>query len=167
MLIATMSRVLGVIAATGLLFPTPLWADWDYTHWGMNPEQVAQASGGAVKVLAPEMRTRHAAPFDSETAAAGTYSDGTLKLDLSFSFDLTTNGLTCIILTAADPSQNKVLEDFLVHGYGPPQDTGGLAAIGMHTFTWYKPDEVGLTLMTGAQSFASVCKPGTIPPFKS
>ena len=145
--------------------PASAWADWDYAHWGMTPDQVAEASGGAAKVLAPAMRTRHAAPFDSETAAAGTYSDGALTLDLSFSFDLTTNGLTCIILTAADPSQNDMLKDSLVRRYGPPQDTGGLPA--MQTFTWYKPDEVGLTLIAGAQSFASVCKPGTIPPLNS
>jgi hypothetical protein len=24
-------------------------ADWEYTQWGMTPEQVASASGGAVK----------------------------------------------------------------------------------------------------------------------
>jgi hypothetical protein len=162
-----MSGVAGVIAIAVILTPTFAWADWDYAHWGMTPDQVAQASGGAVKVLAPAMRTQHAAPFDSVTAASGTYVEGALKLSMSFSFDLTTNGLSCIIFETMDPSQNKTLKESFARRYGPPQTTGGAPDLGMDSFAWYKPDEVMLTLMTDSGSFASVCKPGTQPPFES
>jgi hypothetical protein len=161
-----MGRFAIVVAVLAMLMPTLAWGDWDYVHWGMTPEQVAQASGGAVNVLPPAKRTTHPAPFNSETAAEGLYTEGALKLNLSFSFDLKSGGLTCVIFASEDPSQNELFKQSFMRRYGPPDDTGGFADAGMYTYTWYKPDEVGLTLMEGGQSFASQCKPGTIPPLE-
>ena len=151
------------IALTLMLMPTLARADWEYAHWGMTPDQVAAASGGTVKVLPPALRKKHV-EFNSETAADGTYAEGALRLNLSFSFDLKNGGLTCVIFASPDPSQNELFKRSFVSRHGPPQEAGGFKDAGMATFTWYKPDEIGLTLMTSGPSFASQCKPGTIPP---
>lgn len=159
-----MSRFAIVIAVLAMLMPTLAWGDWEYVHWGMTPDQVAQASSGAVNVLPPAKRKKHPAPFNSETAAEGVYTDGALRLNLSFSFDLKNGGLTCVIFTTVDPSQNELFKQSFIRRHGPPDDTGGFSDAGMDTFTWFKPDEIGLTLMKDGQSFATQCKPGTIPP---
>lgn len=158
-----MRRVGAMAAVIVTLMPTLAWGDWEYAHWGMKPDQVAQASGGAVKVLPPAKRKQHQNPFNSETAAEGTYSEGALRLNLSFSFDLKTGGLTCIIFSSS--GQDELLKQSFIRRHGTPQSTGGFPDAGMTTFTWTQQDEVGLTLMNGP-SFATQCKPGTIPPLE-
>ncbi len=151
-----------------ILAPAVARADWKYAHWGATPEQVAQASGGAVKALPPAQRKKHPDPWNSVTAARGTYVDGNLRLNLTFSFDLKSGGLNCIVFESVDGSSGKLLQKMFVGLYGPPktsanhQDIG----IGMQTFVWsMKKDDVGLTLMSSDDSsFATQCVPGTIPP---
>ena len=146
-----------------VMLSTPASADWEYTRWGMSPEQVAQASGGAVKVLPPGKRRHHPAPFSSETAAEGTFTEGALRLEVSFSFDLQSTGLTCVVLNSS--GQDELLRQSFFRRLGKPQSTDDHAAAGMKTFTWRGKDEVGLTLMNGS-SFATECKRGTIPPIE-
>jgi hypothetical protein len=146
-----------------LMAPGVARADWEYAHWGMKPEEVAQASGGAVKVLPPAKWKRHPAPFDSETAATGTFTEGALHLTLSFSFDPRTKGLTCIVFNST--GQDDLFRDSFLHRYGTPRATADHPEYGMKTFEWRGRDEVGLTLMAGA-SFATQCLPGTIPPIE-
>jgi hypothetical protein len=158
-------RLATLIAIPAMLAPTLAWGNWEYARWGMSPEQVAQASGGTVKVLPPAERKKHPA-YNSETAAAGTYSEGALRLGLSFSFDLKNGGLTCVVFTGLDRSQNELLKQSFIRRNGPPQTTGGLPDGSMDTLAWYKQDEIGLTLMRNDPSFATQCKPGTIPPIE-
>jgi hypothetical protein len=39
------------VIAVALLWATPVHADWQYTKWGMTPEQVIEASGGRVSKI--------------------------------------------------------------------------------------------------------------------
>jgi hypothetical protein len=160
-----MRRLASLTAVLVTLTPALAWGDWEYAQWGMSPAQVAQASGGAVKVLPPAERKKHPA-FNSETAAAGTYTEGQLRLSLSFSFDLKSGGLTCVILTGLGPSQNELLKQSFIRRLGRPESTGGLAEAGMETLAWSKTDEIGLTLMEHDPSFATQCKPGNVPPIE-
>jgi hypothetical protein len=57
-----MHRAIALIPVVVTLSPAMAWSDWKYAHWGATPEQVAQASGGAVKVLPAAQRKKHAAP---------------------------------------------------------------------------------------------------------
>ena len=158
---------LALIAAVTLA-PAVAQADWKYAHWGATPEQLAQASGGAVKVLPPAQRTHHGDPWNSVTSARGTYVDGNLRLKLTFSFDLKSGGLNCIVFESADGSSGKLLQKMFVGLYGPPKTSSNLKDIGvaMQTFVWSMPkDSVGLTLMASDDSsFATQCVPGSIPP---
>lgn len=153
-----------VILALGIALPSLAWSDWKYARWGQNPDEVAAASGGAVKVLPAAARKKHAAPWNSETAAAGTYIDGALRLRLSFSFDLKGGGLSCIVFEALDGSPNELLKKMFVSQNGPPQSANNDKTLGMETLAWSSPkDQVGVTLMS-EHSFATQCKPGTNPP---
>jgi hypothetical protein len=112
-----------MMAVIAILTPTLAWADWEYAHWGMSPDQVALASSRAVKVLPPAKRKKHP-DFNSETAADGTYTEGALRLGLSFSFDLKNGGLTCVVFTGLDQSQNELLKQSFVRRQRPSQTWG-------------------------------------------
>jgi len=164
----SMIRIATVIAAVALILPTSARADWKYAHWGMKPDQLALASGGAVQVLAPAKHKKHPAPWNSETAAEGTYVDGALHVDLSFSFDSKSGGLNCIIFTTAKKAPDKLFKQMFVDLNGPPQKASSSKDLGMETFSWSTAkDEIGLTLMGDGDSLATQCVPGTNPPFES
>jgi hypothetical protein len=159
-----MRRATIVILAMGLALPGLAWSDWRYAHWGQSPDELAAASGGAIKVLPPPARKKHSAPWNSETAAIGTYIEGALRLRLSFSFDLKSGGLSCVVFEAQDGSPNELLKKMFVSENGPPQTAANDKSLGMETLSWSKPkDQIGLTLMA-EHSFATQCKPGTNPP---
>ncbi len=113
-------------------------ADWEYTHWGMTPEQVAAASGGSVKVL-PKSE-RKAAGDHSEIAAEGSFKMGGRTLSVGFQFDTTTNGLECVLYDAMGDNVAMVT-DMLTKKYGPPEKkTYGPA----YSLIWKTPEPIEL-----------------------
>ncbi|MGE4047070.1 MAG: hypothetical protein AB7F35_19565 [Acetobacteraceae bacterium] len=134
-------------------------ADWQYTRWGMTPEQVVRASGGKVSVL-PKADRRRVEDANLETSATGTFQDGTLSLRVMFSFDTRTGGLACVFHGVMDPRENDAFKALLLRRHGPPQDSSALPAIGQETMNWKLPaDEIDLTVMTDDRAFATQCKP--------
>lgn len=163
-----MRRIITLISVFGILSPSLAWSDWKYAHWGAKPEQLAQASGGAVKVLPLKKRKKHPAPWNSVTAAEGAYVDGSLHLNLSFSFDSQSGGLNCIIFEAAKHSPANLLKQMFIALNGRPQKAANYKNLGMETFAWAtSKDQIGLTIMGEETSFATQCVPGTNPPFES
>jgi len=146
----------GVCLVSG---PAAVWADWEYTRWGMTPEQVAAASKGAVTVEPPAKRT--ALPeANRQSGADGSYDTGGLRLRLRFQFDTKSNGLVCVFATVADAAQNDRYRDLVVEKHGPPQKKAGLAVIGQETFFWSKADEIRLEMVKGHPTTVLHCKPG-------
>lgn len=151
-----MHRTLVTAAAALALSATAARADWAYTHWGMTPEQVAQASGGAVHVI-PEAERRTITEADLQTGAEGTYADGAVKLQVKFGFDTNTGGLSCVIYAVQDAAQGDALKEAMIKRYGQPENTSGLPAIGMTEVSWSKPDDISLTQSTGERAFVIHC----------
>ena len=127
-------------------------ADWEYAKWGMTPEQVAAASRGAVKVIAPAQRKR-LAEIKLENAAEGTYAEGTLTLRVHFSFDTDSGGLAMVGYGVLNAAQNGLLKAWLIKRHGPPQSSGGLPAIGFQTFHWRNPDEIDLNITENESAY--------------
>src|SRR5260370_10938211 len=75
-------------------------ADWEYTKWGMTPEQVAGASKGAVTVVPAANRYKNEDDH-WEIAAQGTHSDGPLRLDVGVTFDTEAGGFKCVLYNAS------------------------------------------------------------------
>ncbi len=139
-------------AALGLLgvFATaPAHADWEYTKWGMTPEQVAQASQGKVKVIPKAERAKN---DDIETAAEGAYVDGPLRMQVAFLFDA--NKLVSVMYAVDDAKQNGKLLDWLKLKFGPPQ-TGGGPNLGHTTYSWSNVDDVGFVQQEGAPAYVT------------
>jgi hypothetical protein len=147
----------GVFVVVGLSMPSIAMADWAYTHWGMTPEQVAAGSEGMVKVLAPDKRTRNADDH-WELAAQGTYSEGTLKLPVGFTFDTTSGGLKCVMYNAFDKDIGTV-RAALGSRYGKPASESDFGSGSMAT--WKTPDQIDMVI--GQKPVAAVvthCAPG-------
>lgn len=78
-----------VIAIAVVVAASPVWASepssqgWNYTRWGMTPEQVVAASNGAVRLHAPPP-VRGAT---GSTLAAGTMPGGAFDFEVTFTFD--------------------------------------------------------------------------------
>jgi hypothetical protein len=130
----------------------PALADWEYTRWGMTPEQVAAASQGAVKVL-PQAQRQRIEEAKLESGAEGSFTDGALRLHVAFSFDTDGKGLAVVGYNVVDPAQNDLLKDWLIRKYGQPETKGGLPVTGLTTWDWVKPDEIELNISSGERGF--------------
>lgn len=141
---------------TSLLSP-PVFADWEYTRWGMTQTQVIEASRGAAKTMAPADRYRNDADH-YEITTEGTYKDGLLVLTVGFMFDTQGGGLKCVLYNAAGP-QIELLRAMLGRRYGKPLKESEFG--GAQTQTWKSPDEIELVAMKNPLTAALThCAPG-------
>jgi hypothetical protein len=144
---------------TGLLvagLSAPAWANWEYTRWGMSPEQVAAASSGAVKVL-PKAQRQSGGGDHSEIAAMGIFESEGLTLSVGFQFDTVTGGLTCVLYNAMGDDVAE-LKDLLVKKYGQATQS---EFPGGYSMTWKTPESIELAV--GERPLAAAvthCKAG-------
>ncbi|MCU1383194.1 MAG: hypothetical protein JWL71_1891 [Acidobacteria bacterium] len=138
-----------------LLIAPAARADWQYTHWGMTPEQVVAASKGTAKLL-PEKDRPRLPPF--VTAAKGDYQDGPLQLRATFLFNIATNGLTCVYYGVSNHVYDDAFKAALTKQYGPPKTTSGPAFLGMTTLAWKTPtDQIEATFSKDDPAHAEQC----------
>ncbi len=142
---------LGPLLAALLALAGPALAHWEYTRWGMTPEQVVQASRGAVRLIPPAERPR-LPDADLLVAAEGSFAEGPLRLSVRFGFDAR-EGLALVVYGVAEPGQNAALRAWLIRRHGEPQRRGGLPAIGMESLAWDGEDEIELTITQGERAF--------------
>jgi hypothetical protein len=130
----------------------PARADWEYTRWGMTPEQVAAASGGAVKVI-PKAERRKVEAMGMENGAEGQFTDGPLRLRVAFGFDIAKDSLRMVTYGVLDPAQNEMFKDWVIRRHGPPQQQSAIPVIGLESFSWTAKDELNLMITKGDQAF--------------
>lgn len=138
-----------------LLTASPALANWEYTHWGMTPEQVAAASSGNVKVL-PKSERRDAGEH-SAIAATGSFKIGGKSLPVGFQFNAITNGLECVIYDVSGDDVAMV-KDMLIRKYGTTKETSFGPGYSME---WTTPEGIEFAVnsqpLTGAVNH---CKAG-------
>lgn len=146
-----------LVIAIGLLIiiATQAHADWEYTRWGMTPEQVVAASKGAAKII-PQDQQKSNDAMKLTTKVEAIYSDGPLKLNVKFAFN-PANGLEMIGYETLDPAQGESLKNWLIKKYGPPQHTDPPLQR-TSTFVWEKPDEIMLSIIAGVGASAMQSK---------
>jgi len=126
------------------------FADWEYTKWGMTPEQVATASQGAVKIV-PESERAGNEDDGWEIAAKGRYNYHSLVMNVEFAFDLDSGGLKCVFYNGSGP-KSVLIKEMLTTKFGPPEATKRF--VGVEVFTWSMPDHIELTMGTKPDSAA-------------
>jgi hypothetical protein len=149
-----MRKAMAIIVLPVLLTPLQARADWVYTTWGMTPEQVVEASGGAATLIPPAERREVAG---RELDAQGNFKDGHILLHVFFGFDAKTHELTCVFYNVANELQNARLKYRLTERYGAPS---GNEIAGVGIWHWSKPDAIDLQSMTGVASSVQHCRAG-------
>ena len=86
---------------------TPAYADWQYTQWGMTPEEVIAAADGqassAIGLRGDQVRGQ-------ELGAEGTYSASGMEFKTQFYFSPLSGGLSAIRLHPKTPGSCGELE---------------------------------------------------------
>jgi hypothetical protein len=119
MRLQTSASAMALFLISGLY--TQALADWEYTRWGMTPEQVAAASFGKIRVL-PKGERQAGADDHSEIAAEGVYPIDGHTLAVGLQFDTRTNGLTCVLYNGSGDDV-ALIRDMLVAKYGKTEET--------------------------------------------
>ena len=149
-------------------------ADWEYTKWGMTPQQVVSASNN----LATEGFDPHPDSDGNVTKLVAPFPSGKFPFEAQFGFDAA-NKLSSVTLVLDDPSagvdmakdmdpnlNQEKCHDLLVTVkilYGPPQ--GGGSAHALYTIaTWRdqkSKNDVKYTVLDGAGCYVqySAIKP--------
>lgn len=136
--------VMTLVSALAALVARPqcALANWEYTTWGMTPDQVVAGSHGKASILPSAQRYRDD-DAHWEMAVKGSYSDGPVDLDVGFTFDTQGKGLQCVFYNALG-QQAAGLKDTLIKRYGPPQHEGTFS--GTQTLSWKTPDQIDFAM---------------------
>ena len=115
-----------------LAWPSSASAQWQYTEWGMNPEQVVAASNGEV-ARAPSDPQREWGGVD--IAAEGTYRSGEYEFKSIFYFERNELVSVHLELQSTDLAGDAIALRHSLYGvYGEPFDeTTGIMTI----VTWH------------------------------
>ena len=147
-----MMRTLVLVAVLLSIAPAAR-ADWEYTHWGMTPQQVVAGSHGTMKLLSAKEEARLP---PNVTAVSGTYKDGALELRVSFMFTIATNGLTCVNYGVNRHQDDEAFNAALIKRYGPPKKTGPF--FGVTTLSWTTPtDKIDASFSEDDRAWAMQC----------
>jgi hypothetical protein len=139
-----------------LLITPAARADWQYTRWGMTPEQVVAASGGKAELL-PEQDRPRIPPLT--TAAKGYFEDGSLRLRTVFSFNTEGGGLMCVWYGVGNHADDEAFKAALIKRYGPPQSKSSIAFLGQENFGWKTAtDEIDATFSKDDTAYALHCE---------
>jgi len=117
----------GLIAVLTLVAVCPTRADWQYTKWGMTPEQVIEASKG---VAVPNKdRSLDAADGVLKTELVAPYQAGAFKFKAGFMFGVDKK-LKVVMLTLQSDSCEELFGS-LTTIYGPEQSKNSTI------YTWW------------------------------
>ena len=97
-------------------------ADWQYTKWGMTPEQAIEASGGKLA----KNDGKPPDPKDKDRALLkGKHVSGQFEFDAVIYFNINTNQLSRLSLTLLNPTLGFLLRQSLIQKYGTPMLDSG------------------------------------------
>lgn len=141
------------VISIGLILSTSLGsvslADWQYTFWGMTPDQVIEASGG----LAQRPASPDSIEDESTELLRAPYQAAGMEFDARFFFSNDTEKLNLVKLDLRSAEKCPVLFGQLSSRYGQPLTESESAIIALQT---WRDLEAG--------NFVSVLQIGKNPP---
>ena len=117
---SVLMRYAMIVTTFSFALTMPAHADWQYTKWGMSPQQVVTASAGKAKPYpeGPKKATSANGEPLYETLFA-LHRSGPFSFRASFAF-AERRGLTVVGLTAENPSDCIDIKNSLISKYGTP-----------------------------------------------
>jgi hypothetical protein len=116
----------GVLAAAAIIAflspPRTACADWQYTKWGMSPEEVVTASNADAHLVPDAQAKKELGDPRSYfvTLASGTRSIDGERFSVLFGFGIHSKRLQIVTLRAADTSRCFIYRAALLDKYGAP-----------------------------------------------
>lgn len=103
-----------------LLIAAPACADWQYSRWGMTPDQVVAASKGAARLATDDERAQLDGPRTGprRTLAIGNHTAAGIPLSVRFVFD--GDRLVLVSAGVTRPADAEPLRQALLMQYGQP-----------------------------------------------
>lgn len=123
----------GVIALGGIIASQPAGADWQYTKWGMTPDQVLSAAKGKMRRCSPESCKGQTTETDS-AQIYGEHTAGEFSFTAYAMFNKRSNRLTSVSLKLWDPNQADSLIGSVRLKYGEPATKSQTAIMGLYVW---------------------------------
>src|ERR1700688_187290 len=125
-----MKRIILAFLALALVgLASPAAADWQFTKWGMTPEQVVKKSPTPVKKVAPEDRDQGGhltIEKGMPNLLEGDWTSGAFKFHVTYRFDARRH-LSAVDLEILEDGQAMDVANALSDRYGKPdQEIGGI-----------------------------------------
>lgn len=156
---ATQKALLSLLALSFTVLADTASASWQYTKWGMSPEQVRGASGGKASETTSEERVGKGSSGSNGTdgpSLVAPYSSGKYVFDAFFYFDAA-NRLSKVTLELRDPSLGAELLGSLRGKYGKPMDESENQYT--HFAVWHKDGDLIGYLAVVSESYSITYKP--------
>lgn len=108
------------LCVVAVLFSAPAFADWQFTRWGMTPDQVVAASKGAARLATEEETARLDGPRQKQrrTLAVGSHTAAGIAFSVRFVFE--NNRLVLVSTGVTRPEDAEPLRQALLMQYGQP-----------------------------------------------
>jgi hypothetical protein len=116
-----------------MLFPSFVYADWQYTKWGMSVDAVVKASNGIAK---PDLKSQANSTGFATSLLVAPYKAGRFEFTAHFLFDKQTQGLSRVDLKLKKPSECSSVWRELGDKYGEPKIEKEVSRI-MEGATWW------------------------------
>lgn len=101
---------------------TQVYADWQYTNWSMNRQQVeAAVAQQGVEILPPFVPAEQQDPNASVVAFRAPYTAGGINFNALFAFDRSSNRLDSVRLVVQEAHRCDALRSGLLEKYGTPE----------------------------------------------
>jgi hypothetical protein len=115
------ARVFSLLVILGIWGADVAQADWQYTRWGMRPEEVVAASGGkAEKTTAEEKVAMSSQDAKDEPLLKAPYQSGRYQFIAFFHFDKKSGRLSSVNLELQNTEFGRELLGSLRQKYGKP-----------------------------------------------
>lgn len=152
-----MAREIAFVRKTGIVVAglvlgvfSPALADWQYTKWGMTPEEVVAASGGMAR---PDPHRNKHRTDSTESLLAAPYAAAGFEFDATFQFSRSSQRLERVHLDLIDTSRCSDLIGALRSRYGEPESESKLPVLVM--ITWRSDDMPDQVALVAIESVAS------------
>jgi len=121
------------------------YADWQYTRWGMSPEQVIKSSKGKAKPYSGTM---------PDVRVQGEYQSGAFHFRVNFAFRPNGKQLSEVELVPLDNSTCHSLKLNLEGKYGQPVSTEANEYLERQEFRWHDKKQNNLVIFA---SYPKMC----------
>lgn len=146
-----LAMTIKVLMPALLAYTATAHADWEWTTWGMHPEQIVAASNGNARLATEEeIKAKSLKQDDQVVRAAKAYApfsmDG-IAFNTWFYFDPKTDALMCVRLVPEKDASLKTLRNRLETTYGPETTETHeklFSAFWINKIIWSKDDEITL-----------------------